>query len=570
MFTPHSTQADLDDDGEDRLKQLFMVRKVYLNMLTRRTRDDTRRLDELSKAYQRIRTATGLQKAEDIVHKYSTREATHADLQAEMRSARDRLQALADERKRLIWAVDDAAVSAASTSSGAGTGASEGGSGVEARAMHNAIEDYESRLAEGNKRTRDAESRFNRIAVTLEDVRCCTARLMGHLGLDVTPITGLLMVTAAPQGSKGGESTRSSTATMARQRSRASSSHTGVGVHGSASSMLGGTKAGGGASSGLTRAAAAIEARRQQAARSRTSSAFDDHITADDDDAELANSRGDPHEKSGRAGSAGISSRSNITARVVEPEALEQALRALDTRIGQVLSHVAAVIEAEEAAHMSIAKTGKGRGRRGSLSAGAISMGAASPTSGAGGTGSNNSGGRRLSVADVSEKASATLHDQLNAAAGDGAIQPGNLRVELRPSTPEPGTGQDMLYGPAGQIMSKASAVQQAKSSTMNSISSRKVEDIVGSAAAGDGHQGKSVDMLTALLKGQGASAVLDRQSLKRMASMVAREMTETSARGSNGVDGPSAAAAATTTRGKGSRSNAAGGGGKSPRSPRA
>ncbi len=101
-------QSDLDEDGEDRLKQLFLVRKIYNNMLTRRLRDDQRRTDKLANAYQRIRTATGLDDVNAIVTKFRTREATFASLQAQMKSARDRVDALLAERRALVWALDEA------------------------------------------------------------------------------------------------------------------------------------------------------------------------------------------------------------------------------------------------------------------------------------------------------------------------------------------------------------------------------------------------------------------------------------------------------------------------------
>jgi hypothetical protein len=101
-------QSDLDEDGEDRLKQLFLVRKIYNNMLTRRLRDDQRRTDKLANAYQRIRTATGLDDVNAIVTKFRTRDATFASLQAQMKAARDRVDALLAERRALVWALDEA------------------------------------------------------------------------------------------------------------------------------------------------------------------------------------------------------------------------------------------------------------------------------------------------------------------------------------------------------------------------------------------------------------------------------------------------------------------------------
>lgn len=51
--------GDLDEEAEDRLKQLYLVRRMYADMLARRLAEDQRRCDKLVAAFQRIRSATG-------------------------------------------------------------------------------------------------------------------------------------------------------------------------------------------------------------------------------------------------------------------------------------------------------------------------------------------------------------------------------------------------------------------------------------------------------------------------------------------------------------------------------
>lgn len=118
-------RGDLDEEGEDRLKQLFLVRKIYNNMLSRRLRDDQRRTDRLALAFQRIRTATGLSDVDAIISKYEQRDATVLALQAQMKAARDRVDALAAERKQLVWALDEVQTLSASA--------------LESRALYNSV-----------------------------------------------------------------------------------------------------------------------------------------------------------------------------------------------------------------------------------------------------------------------------------------------------------------------------------------------------------------------------------------------------------------------------------------------
>ena len=197
-------QSDLDEDGEDRLKQLFLVRKVYNNMLTRRLRDDQRRTDKLANAYQRIRAATGLDDVDAIVSKFRTRDSTFASLQAQMKSARDRVDALLAERRALVWALDEARTTGAAS--------------LEVRALYNNVEEADRRIADANRRSRESRERCHRLNVLLEECRACVAKLLDRVGCDSSVIAGVVADLAALDAEVAAEAAASGAADQSQRR----------------------------------------------------------------------------------------------------------------------------------------------------------------------------------------------------------------------------------------------------------------------------------------------------------------------------------------------------------------
>ncbi|RYG40646.1 hypothetical protein EON68_03970, partial [archaeon] len=197
-------QGDLDEEGEDRLKQLFLVRKIYNNMLSRRLRDDQRRTDRLALAFQRIRTATGLSDVDAIISKYEQRDATVLALQAQMKAARDRVDALAAERKQLVWALDEVQTLSASA--------------LESRALYNSVEERDRRLADAAKQARESRDRLHRVGLTVEACRACIVNMLERLGQDATFLNGVVAGTTAT-----GTPSSGTRATPARRGSASSS-----------------------------------------------------------------------------------------------------------------------------------------------------------------------------------------------------------------------------------------------------------------------------------------------------------------------------------------------------------
>jgi hypothetical protein len=73
-------QADLDEEGERRLKQLLLVRRIYEKMLLSKLREDQKRCDLFEASFQRIRQSTGLTDVNDIAEKFLSRHTTTENL----------------------------------------------------------------------------------------------------------------------------------------------------------------------------------------------------------------------------------------------------------------------------------------------------------------------------------------------------------------------------------------------------------------------------------------------------------------------------------------------------------
>ncbi len=125
-------RGDLDEAQEERLKQLFLVRRAYGAMLARRLRDDTRKCDRLESAFQRIRGATGLVETSDIVAKFLRRDETFQSLQEQMASAREHIEHLKNAKRKLAWELDEAK--------------SEAGFDAERRTLYTQLEEQDRRV----------------------------------------------------------------------------------------------------------------------------------------------------------------------------------------------------------------------------------------------------------------------------------------------------------------------------------------------------------------------------------------------------------------------------------------
>jgi len=545
-FSPRVVaQGDLDEDGEDRLKQLFLVRKIYNNMLSRRLRDDQRRTDRLSNAYQRIRTATGLDDVAAIIHKYQTRDSTVATLQAQMRAARDRVDALSSERRTLVWALDEAQTL--------------GASALESRALYNSVEDYDRRMAEAGRRVRESRERLNRLSVVLEECRACMVKMLDRVGVHPGHIVGVVAGTA---GAPPPDSPTKTALAAAREGAGSAVDGGFGGPDGMATA--GAADDGSGGAVGAAAAAAAAAAgdgatgstlpgrRRASFNGGSGSGAATGAAAAAASTLRTAGRPVTPGVGSGRGMEGVEPSAADPTAalaarlgvKVVQPEALEHALSQLEQRVSQLLAHLAAVFEREEAAYASNAKSKGGKGRRGgpptvgggSLVGGASRSAVAALETTATAVTESDAAAHRMSVAALSDKASMRVFQRMMTLQPDTSDR--NVRINARAPSPEPSM----------TVLNAASALAAARSEAAAAAAAAAVGGGAGGGAgtaADEVHTAmhKSAADLSKLLHGSGAGSVVDRVSLKRLSAMVAASMG-----GSGGPPGSRRPAGAGTT----------------------
>lgn len=485
-------RGDLDEDGEDRLKQLFLVRKIYNNMLTRRLRDDTRRTDKLSNAYQRIRTATGLEDVHTIIEKYKTRDMTFAALQAQMKAARDRVDTLAQERRSLVWALDEAQTM--------------GASALESRALYNNVEDYDRRMTDATRRGRESRDRLHRISVLLEECRACMSKMMERLGLDAKSVMGVVAGTSGAPDSTEAAFAPGADASFVADGDDSKPGH-------EASDRPAGVR-GRRLSRGASLPGATLEAVLGGRRGSGTSAAL----------AAATSAAGDASPGAASHVEVNGSSSSAKHVKVVTPEALEHALAALENRVSALLAHLASVFEREEATQASSAKA-KAKARRGG---GASTVGGAPraaislegvATSAA--VTESDAAAHRMSVAALTDKASSRVFQRLMTMPPD--ISERNVRVNARGGSPDHSAGPLLLMASGGGSSTALRAEAHGAPA---------VEEL--SAA-----MHKSAADLSKLLHGAGAGAVVDRVSLKRLSAMVASNLGRPAGKGGKGAIAP-------------------------------
>merc|ERR1719223_1098862 len=80
-----------------RLRKLYAIEKLAGNCLQKITHEQVDRSQTTENGFQKIRDVTGLADVMDIVHKFLNREVEHEQLQASVREAEVRLEALREK-----------------------------------------------------------------------------------------------------------------------------------------------------------------------------------------------------------------------------------------------------------------------------------------------------------------------------------------------------------------------------------------------------------------------------------------------------------------------------------------
>ena len=161
------SKQDQDQAHRDRLKHLYVAQKAYGTLLQRKIQDDQRRIDRLETAFQRIRSATGLENVDEIVEKFQSREGVERILQWSEKAAREKIDALREERLRLIWNLDDAETK------------SEGQ--THPRALYTQLENIQRKLASQKRQLMESKEKSQRNLVLMEEVQACILKLLNRV-----------------------------------------------------------------------------------------------------------------------------------------------------------------------------------------------------------------------------------------------------------------------------------------------------------------------------------------------------------------------------------------------------
>ncbi|KAA0171592.1 hypothetical protein FNF28_00525 [Cafeteria roenbergensis] len=349
----HLPRGDLDEAGEDRLKQLFVVRRIYASMLARRLREDARRCDRLQAAFQRIRGATGLTDTKEIVAKFLDRDGAVGALRSQLQAARDRLEAARATRQQASWRLDQVAAAAG------------GGSGRK-RAQYVNKDAFRRRRTDAARRCAERRSRVERLTVMLEDCRACVAKLLTRLGIPVVAEVAKVDLRGARAGPRDAADTSNvAAAILATARSAAASSRlpAGSGVAGARAMRTGDEELAEPDRAGSRRRSADMSGR---AASPMGAGGFDD-VAGASNRSGAAPSPARSHaaaEAGRRQGDGPVAEPAGVGAAqgASQPGAVRVTLQTLDSALGQVetavargLAQLAAAMERDEAEVLSAA-----------------------------------------------------------------------------------------------------------------------------------------------------------------------------------------------------------------------
>jgi DNA repair ATPase RecN len=204
-------QGELDEDSDERLKFLFLVRKAYSKMLQRKVRvfldgfhgsvisslllvrfvqiqHEQKQCDALESSFQTIRQATGLTDVNEIVKKFLTRHTTFEALQRQASMTRDRIEALKTERAKLSAALQEVSVAK--------------GPSNDQRDTYLKLDDFERKLKDAEERCTDARQAFVRTCVALDETRTCVTKLLAKFPEeeDASILSSEVYVVGSPRG----------------------------------------------------------------------------------------------------------------------------------------------------------------------------------------------------------------------------------------------------------------------------------------------------------------------------------------------------------------------------------
>lgn len=155
--------GDLGAEDEQRLREAFLSRQMYSDMLAEKLAKHATTSAALQLGFQHIKAVTGLTDVDRIIHKYRTRDETYASLVEQVAAAEDRIDALRRRNEELRREVEDAR---------------EGAAGGQTRQLYKEVDASDQCLEDGRRRRDDLRARAQHSTMTLEAVRQCVGKLL--------------------------------------------------------------------------------------------------------------------------------------------------------------------------------------------------------------------------------------------------------------------------------------------------------------------------------------------------------------------------------------------------------
>jgi len=160
-------QQEMDSVGQRQLKEMSATSDLTTGISDDYAQEERQKILDYEEAFNAIKEATGVSDVNEVIQKFLTQEDTHKNLTSLTKDNQDNIDKLTEERRRLRMQVEELKFS-----SGGGP------------ARHQAIDDFESHLAEATEKFERNRGKFERMARILIDMKAG----IDHLSEKLTPL----------------------------------------------------------------------------------------------------------------------------------------------------------------------------------------------------------------------------------------------------------------------------------------------------------------------------------------------------------------------------------------------
>ena len=146
---------------ETKMKKMLITKRMQNDIVSKQLSEETERMDNLEKAFAKIKNTTGLTDVNEIVTKFLTRDQTYESLLKSSEAASRQIENLKQQQAELQRQLADFQGSAMSASGN--------------RELYREVDAYDLKLSEAQRQCRDANKRAVRMRVLLEEARTSVA-----------------------------------------------------------------------------------------------------------------------------------------------------------------------------------------------------------------------------------------------------------------------------------------------------------------------------------------------------------------------------------------------------------